>query len=53
MLTRILALARGSFKAPIEPLQPLLKTSIPGPESLALLNELESTTQDYRTVLLT
>ena len=50
MLTRVLALARGSFNPPIEPLQPIVKTSIPGPESLSLLNELESSTQDYRTV---
>ncbi|CAG9324402.1 unnamed protein product [Blepharisma stoltei] len=33
-----------------EPKGPIVKTAVPGPESLALLNEYEGLTQDFRTV---
>lgn len=51
MLTSLLKkikLNTNRFK--VEPAKPIVKTNIPGPQSLALIDELDTTTQDSRTI---
>jgi 4-aminobutyrate aminotransferase/(S)-3-amino-2-methylpropionate transaminase len=50
MLGSALKALRNSGGKLLEPSAPVIASKIPGPESLALLNELGTFSQDYRTV---
>lgn len=51
MLTSLIKAVRPTAKlARFEPSSPVVKTLVPGPESIALLNDYEGISQDYRTV---
>lgn len=51
MLSGVLKLRQlGSKLAKSEPVSPVLKTSVPGPSSISLLNQYQGMSQDFKTV---